>query len=315
MKRNICIPIGAALLFGFSMLACKKSLDITDPVVNNNNNNSPKDTTVTNPPIMAQDTTVPYPQHISTRCLGAPSYGDSIIFVQPASGDFIVKPVNKPDSGYYFSWPVGMVIDKNTGAINLSKSESGLRYSIGWVRKGTTDTCVQSLILAGASYMDSIYVLNDDERYAKPYFNADPNNAGVCSGSGVSGGSPCTFDVNGQAAAKKVIVDHNNGVIDLKNSVNQGLFGLLPYNGQTVTATMQYKLSDNSNMALQQITVNFVYYNKRSDIPADLMAVVTDKLNKITNEVLMINLFPSADKQINKGNPRPPIIIVTRYAF
>ena len=314
MKRNICIPIAAALLLVFGMLACKKSMDTADPVVNNNNN-TPKDTIVTTPPAVVQDTTVPYPQHISARCSGAPSYGDSIIFVQPANGDYFARPVNKPDSGYYFAWPVGMVIDKNTGAINLSKSESGLRYNIGWVKKGTTDTCIQSLILAGASYMDSIFVLNDDERYAKPYFNADPNNAGVCSGSGVSGGSPCTFDVNGQAAAKHVIVDHNNGIIDLKNSVNQGLFGLLPYNGQTVTATMQYKLNDNSNMALQQITVNFVYYNRRSDIPADLLAAVTDKLNKITNEILLINLLPSADKQTNKGNPRPPIIIVTRYAF
>ncbi len=66
-------------------------------------------------------------------------------------------------------------------------------------------------------------------------------------------------------------------------------------------------------MALQQITVNFVYYNRRSDVPADLLSVVTDKLNKITNEILLINLFPSADKQLNKGNPRPPIIIVTRF--
>jgi hypothetical protein len=303
----------AALLFVFSMLACKKSIDAVESATPNNNN-SPKDSTIVTPPV-GQDTSVPFPQHISTRCSGAPSYGASIIFVQPANGDYIVKPVNNPDSGQYFSWPVGMVLDRNTGAINLSKSESGLRYNIGWVKKGTTDTCMQSLILAGASYMDSIYVLNDDERYAKPYFNADPNNTSICSGSGVSGGSPCTFDVNGQAEAKHVIVDHNTGLIDLKNSVNQGLFGLLPYNGQTVTATMQYKLNDNSNMALQQITVNFVYYNKRSDIPADLLSAVVDKLDKITNEVLLIDLIPSADNQTNRGNPRPPIIIVTRFAF
>ncbi len=215
MKRNICIPIMAALLFAISIVACKKSLDpVVDPAVNNN---PPKDST--NPVIstpVAPDTVVPFPQTISTRCSGAPDYGDSIIFVQPANGDYIVKPINHPDTGKYFSWPNGMVIDQNTGAINLSKSESGLRYNIGWVKKGTTDTCMQSLILAGASYMDSIYVLNDDERYARPYFNADPNNTSICSGSGVPGGSTCTFDVNGQAASQHVKLDKNNGISILK---------------------------------------------------------------------------------------------------
>jgi len=311
MKRNICIPLVAALLFVFSMLACKKSLNTVDPGVNPNNNPT-TDSTINTP---VQDTTVPFPTHVSTRCSGAPSYGDSIIFVQPANGDFIAKPVNNPVTGQYFSWPTGMVIDKNTGAINLSKSESGLRYNIGWVKKGTTDTCLQTLILAGASYMDSIYVLNDNERYVKPYFNADPNNSSICSGSGVPGGSKCAFDVNKLAYAKKVVADNNTGIIDLKNSVNKGLFGAVPFDGQTVSVPMQYKLNDNSNLALQQITINFVYYNKRSDIPADLLSSVVDKLDKITNQVLLIDLLPSTYQQYNKGNPRPPIIIVTRFAF
>jgi hypothetical protein len=314
MKRNICVPIAAALLFISAMLACKKSMDVIDPVTNNNNSSHPTDSSVTTPPV-AENTFVPYPQHVSTRCSGAPRYGDSIIFVQPASVDYIIKPVNNPDSGHYFAWPVGMVIDINTGAINLSKSEGGLRYNIGWVKKGTTDTCLQSLILAGASYMDSIYVLNDNQRYAKPYFNADPKNSSICSGSGVSGGSKCVFDVNKLAEAKKVVVDHNTGIINLKESMNKGLFGVAPFDGQSVLVPMQYQLNDNSNLALQQITINFIFYNKRSDVPADLLSAVVDKLDKITNQLLLINLLPSADKQINKGNPRPPIIIVTRYAF
>jgi hypothetical protein len=206
-----------------------------------------------------------------------------------------------------------MMIDKNTGAINVSKSEGGLRYNIGYVRKGTIDTCLQTLILAGISYEDSLYVLNNDERYAKPYYNADPTLAPVCSGSGVPGGSTCSFDINGQANSQHVIIDHNSGFIDLKNTAS-GAFGLIPLNGTTVTTTFAYQLGDKSNMATQYITVKLIYYNKKSDVPPSLLSGVTDKLNKILNQVLLINLG-NTSQQMNYGNPRPPIIIVTRFAL
>ncbi|HTE12145.1 MAG TPA: hypothetical protein VK645_14270, partial [Chitinophagaceae bacterium] len=174
-------------------------------------------------------------------------------------------------------------------------------------------TCLQTLILAGISYADSLYVLNNDQRYAKPYYNADPNLTAVCSGSGVPGGGNCDFDINGQAASQKVVVDHNTGIIDLKNTASKA-FGLLPFNGTTVTTTIAYKLNDNSNMAVQKITVNLVYYYKKSDVPASLLSLVTDKLNKILNQVLLINLLGDNSQQLRNGSPRPPIIIVTRSA-
>jgi hypothetical protein len=302
MKRSTLINILIAWLFVTIIFSCKKSVD---NVVSADSTGT-KDSTN---PASTQDTIVPYPQTINTHCQGAPDYGDSIIFTQPASGDYIVKPINNPDTGKYFSWPTGMAIDQNTGAIDVSKSEGGLRYSIGYVKKGTADTCMQTLILAGASYEDSVYVVNDDERYAKPYFNADPNLVSICSSNG--GPNSCTFDVNGQAASLHIIIDKNTGIIDLKNTLNQGAFGLLPVNGATIKPTITYKLNDNSNMALQQITVEFVYYNKKSDVPASLLAAVTDKLDKILNQLLLINLQGASGR--NNGNPRPPIIIVTRF--
>ena len=59
-----------------------------------------------------------------------------------------------------------MVINKNTGAIHVSKSETGLRYNCGYVKPGTTGTCIQTLLPAGISYADSLYVLNNGERHA-----------------------------------------------------------------------------------------------------------------------------------------------------
>lgn len=298
--------LALALLVSFA--SCKKSVDteiivpVVPPVV--------KDTTQS----VANDTVpaISYPQQTTTRCPGAPDYGDTILFTQPGTSDYIVTPVNHPDAGSYFSWPKGMILDKNTGAINVTKSETGLRYSIGYVKTGTTDTCIQTLVLAGVSYADSIYVLGNDQRYAKPYYNADPNLAPVCSGSGVPGGSQCDFDITGQAASQNVVVDHNNGFIDLKATANKA-FGLLPLNGTKVTTTISYQLADNSNMAVQKISVNLIYYNRKSDIPPDLLALVTDKLNKITYNLLLINLLGDNSSQY-KGSPRPPIIIVTRFA-
>src|SRR5690242_1489234 len=56
------------------------------------------------------------------------SYGDSVFYVnsQPAN---IINPVNAPQ-GTYYSIPKGLEIDPNTGSINISASEAGLRYKV-----------------------------------------------------------------------------------------------------------------------------------------------------------------------------------------
>src|ERR1022692_127650 len=172
MKRSICINTVAVMLFFFSMLACRKSLDSKTQSVSNNtahdsSNNTAHDSSST-------ASVAPYPQTMTTQCSGAPDYGDSILYLQPSNGDYIVKPINNPASGQYFAWPVGMNINQYTGAIDISRSETGLRYSIGYVKNGTADTCLQTMILAGASYADSIYVLANSEQNALPYFNANP---------------------------------------------------------------------------------------------------------------------------------------------
>lgn len=239
---------------------------------------------------------VPYPKTFVTGCIYSPDYGDTIIFPQPTTTqDYIVTPVNNPGVGRYFSWPEGMVIDSATGAINITKSETGLKYAIGFVKNGTADTCMQTLIIAGASYMDSVYVLANNETKAYPYFNANPNLVTPPSGS--------KFDITKDAYGKKISVNGGTGIIDLKQSLSGGAFGPLPYNGQTVETTMFYTLNDASNNALQQIPVQLMYYNSKSQIGAALLNNVLLKLNNI----LTGNLITKS------GNPRPPLIIITRY--
>lgn len=253
---------------------------------------------------------VPPPYPVTTpvatsACSFAPIYGDTIIFPQPANGqDYIFNVVNSPGTGKYFAWPQGMVIDSSTGAINLTKSETGLKYAIGFVRAGTTDTCLSTLVVGGAAYMDSVYVLADGQDTAYPYYDANPVLANVCAGGG------CTFDVNGVAAAKKVIVDRITGKIDLYKTLNGsglggllgGAFGLLPINGSSVTATIYYKLNDASNNALQRIDVQLQYYDTRSSIGGGLLGTVVNKLNNLL----------SGNMISNWANPRPPLIMIVR---
>jgi hypothetical protein len=247
----------------------------------------------------------PYPQAPLNGCFMAPIYGDTIIYPQPTSGsDYIMNVVNNPGTGKYLSWPVGMVIDSVTGAIDVTQSQTGLQYAVGFVKEGTTDTCLQTLIIGGASYADSIYVLSEGQTTAVPYFEANPNLLNTC-----AAGNGCSFDVTGSAAKMGVIVNSATGDINLQQTLNGtgllplgGAFGLLPTNGSTVTATIYYKLNDPSNYALQNIQVQLEYYDKESLINSGLLNTVLNKLDNLLSGHL-----------IDEGaNPRPPLVVIVR---
>jgi hypothetical protein len=254
----------------------------------------------------AQSTqSIPYPQSPVMDCSYSPNYGDSIIYAQPVtdSNDYIVSPINNPGPGTFMAWPSGLAINSATGAIDVTKSDAGERFDIGFVKNGTTDTCIRSLIIAGVSYMDSVYVLADNESQVYPYYDANPYSAFVC-GWGASGNSgSCQFDVTGSAKNLKVFVDPNNGWIDLQKTLDSGAFGLLPYDGEEISPVIYYQLNDASNMAIQHIQVNILYYDSKSQINASLLNNLNSKLNNILLNTLIMS----------SGNPRPPMIIITRF--
>jgi len=262
------------------------------------------DTTTPPPSDTGKNILPPFPQSTPTSgCSVLPIYGDTIIFTQPtaAGQDYIFNPVNSPGTGKYFAWPQGMVIDSITGAIDLTKSETGMQYAIGFVKNGTTDTCLQKLIVGGAAYMDSIYILADGQTQAVPYFEANPYLPSPCSGGG------CSFDVTGSAAAKKVIVNTSSGVIDLQKTLNGtgllgGAFGLLPVSGSSITADIYYKLNDASNLALERITVQLEYYDSYSLLSGGLIGNIVNKVNNVL----------SGNRISNYANPRPPLIVIVR---
>jgi len=60
------------------------------------------------------------------------------------------------------------------------KARPGYSTPIGFVKSGTTDTCLSTLIIGGASYADSVYVLNEGQTTAVPYFEANPTLLNLC---------------------------------------------------------------------------------------------------------------------------------------
>lgn len=251
----------------------------------------------------------------STPCPNAPNYGDSILYLQPTNGQHTVQPINNNGiQGTYLSWPEGLDINKNTGVINISKSETGVRYKIGFVKKNTTDTCISHLIIGGMTYMDSIYVMDKNDTLASPIFDANPNSASICDVSddsdypdnNANGNTKCVFDdaSPGQRANDlKLRVRTKSGIINLKKSLADGLFGPVLRNGASRLIRIAYRLNDASQKAPQQITVQVIYYDKVSSIPPALQQEVANKSASMDSY------------QIVSYKPRPPLLIIVGLSY
>lgn len=266
-------------------------------------------------------------------CNAGPDYGNPVICPKwrGPGNDYIIHPQNNPGTGTYFAWPNGLMIDNSTGAINVSKSETGARYLVGFVKAGTTDTCTKELILGGVTYADSIYVLANNDSLAIPYYNADPSGTPVCGPSDDNdyplpgranpvGNNRCEFDDdddddngNGQtdepppghrANDQHVRVRTTSGVINLKRSLEEGIFGTNPQNGDSKEVSIYYRLNDCSNKALQKINIRLIYFNRKSDVPQSLMNDVRAKRASFMSSTYLDSYLA----------PRPPQIIVIRYA-
>jgi len=250
----------------------------------------------------------------NTTCPNAPNYGDSILYIQPTTGHYTVSPLNNTTvQGTYLSWPEGLDLNARTGVIDLSQSETGVRYNIAFVKTGTHDTCTSQLILGGITYMDSIYVMSNKDTLAAPIFNANPFAPPPCDASddtdypsnNGNGNNKCSFDDDApgnKANDQGLRVRTKSGIINLKKSLADGVFGPNLKNGDTKKIKILYQLNDNSKKAMQKITVQLVYYDKVSNIPASLRNEITGKRS---------NMF---SYQVYE-KPRPPLIVVAGFYY
>lgn len=312
MKWTRSLFLGCSLMFLFSCV--KEPMDF-----------------IPNPPGNGPDTTVVIPvdsippiDTSSTRTC-APDYGRTILCEKYDKNDKkkkLVYPRNFPGlgKGKYVALPAGLVIDPQTGGIDVKKSESGLVYKVGYIAAGSRDTCFSKIIIGGITYIDGVHRLYHNDTLAVPIYNGDANSGPVCGPNALF--ANCEFDddedddngdgyldeppVGSGLNKMKIRVDKKTGVISLKRSILDGLFGIIPTSGRSVTGTMYYRLDDCSNKDLRKIDIKITYYNKLSQVPKTLLNTVTDAGQNILELLAGRTSYYST-------NPRPPHIIVVAY--
>jgi hypothetical protein len=230
------------------------------------------------------------------------SYGDSIIYLKNNSGGaYIVKPVNG-QRGDYSSYPDGLEIDDETGAINVSKSETGLRYRITY-RSPSGETVSTIILLAGINYPDKYYRLSQGDSISYPIYNGSLQRQ-------LPGG---TFDEGNLASMQGTAIASTNGQINLAKTIRNGFFGSNPRNDDQEEIEIAYRINDNSGRSLQRIKVILYYYRTMNDVPEYLREIVAAR------EGMIFGLSPTAPiseslPTVRLSNlarkPRPPCVIV-----
>jgi hypothetical protein len=220
------------------------------------------------------------------------SYGDSIIYLKAQSTDYIVYP-SEQRAGVYSGFPEGIQIDDITGAINVSKSETGLRYRITHTAPGGTVTTTM-VVLSGITFPDKFYHLSQNDSIAFPVYNASVSRPVPLSGS--------TFDEGNGANSGGCSVQTINGQINLAQSVRNGIFGTTPQNDVRKDFDIAYRLNDESGKSLNKLRVRLYYYNTMADVAPDLLQTLQDRSDQ--------GVFLRTTGTARVAKPRPPCVII-----
>jgi hypothetical protein len=223
----------------------------------------------------------PHASYFTTDPSQSPFYGDSVLYVEGSGRNaYLADPVNFLGTGKFVAWPKGLTIDANTGEIDILQSEPGSRYNVGFVNAVTGDTAYQQVILAGITYPDGIYFVHSTDSVLAPYYNASSTGSWLAGGAAQvaeqhGGTINALFNEDGAngpgTSSQQLIVDNGNGTLNLKASMEQGLFGSNPQNGDNKEISIYYRLNDKSGMALQKTTVIVYYFNTVADVPKSLV--------------------------------------------
>jgi len=241
------------------------------------------------------------------------NYGDSVFYRDENVADHIIKPV-QTGVGEYWGFPDCIDIDNKNGEINLSKTETGLRYRIYFVPKTGGDTLTTVILLSGINYLDKIYNISKSETVAAPVYNADLTKEIP----GKNGSS--VFDEGGGCNSQGVAVNKSDGRIDLSQMIKNGVFGNTPSNGASKEVDLNYRIQDKSNKSLNTLRVKFYYFNTAADITPDLVQLLKDR------EGMTFNIQPRQTNTANQmflssvaltasrlGRPRPPCLFIVSH--
>lgn len=236
-------------------------------------------------------------------------YADSIVYLKPQSTDYIVSPVDVPPGGSFTAFPDGIEIDDRTGAINVSKSETGLRYRITYT-SAAGDASSTMIVLSGITFLDKFYHLSQNDSVAFPVYNASVSRTVPLTGS--------DFDEGNTANSGGCSVKTTNGQINLRESIRNGIFGNTPQNDVRKDFDIQYRINDGSDKSLNKLRVRLYYYATMNDVPADLWETLNDRISQ--GVFLGMNNMATGNQAASQvaretsinglARPRPPCIII-----
>lgn len=240
------------------------------------------------------------------------SYGDSVFFQQNQAADYIVLPVSKAVAGVYSGFPEGIELDAATGAINVSKSEMGLRYKISFLPTGRKDTLSTIVLLAGINYYDGFYKLNTKDSILQPVYNGSLSNPvpGVNNGTLFDEGNGC----NGAGCN----VNLASGTINLAQTVRNGVFGSTPTNNDRHEFLMNYRINDKSGKALNSLKVKLYFFKSMADVTPEAYDIIASRSGTVFRTAAAAAaapaVFPAAGMRVFNANkaakPRPPCIFI-----
>ena len=220
------------------------------------------------------------------------SYSDSIFFLDPAGADIKASPVGGR-LGRYSGWPEGIVIDQRTGVIDVSKSETGLRYIISLVPDGQTDTLKTKITISGINYLDGFYHLSAGDSIAQPIYNGSP---GLLI-PGINGGS--IFDEGGGCNNLGCDVSVIDGRINLAQTVRNGVFGAVPANNDRHEFVLNYRINDHSGKAANALNIKLYYFDSMSDVTQEVYDIINSRQGTIVT-----------GSTLQPAKPRPPCIFI-----
>ena len=217
------------------------------------------------------------------------SYGDSIFYVKEGDDENVIVPQGNL-KGRFSGFPEGIEIDEVTGAINVDKSETGLRYRITFIPDNAPQNTLTTIVLLSCiSYLDKIYYVDQNQLKANPVYNGRTENV-LPHTNGES-----VFDEGGGCNGEGVAVNITDGSIDLAKTIANGVFGDVPKNGAQKEVELRYRIGDNSNKALNKLKVKLYYFETADDITQDLVL----EMNERRNQHMFIGL-----------DPQPPFLAV-----
>jgi hypothetical protein len=290
------------------MFACNPNL--------NNDDVSPDDNNTSSNPQNTNNQTSTQTNSTKGNC-NLIAYKDTLFFLENLKDDLKINPLVKRD-GEYGAFPEGLEINESHGEINISKSESGLRYIVFFIPKNSKDTCFTHLAISGVDYLSKIYLLDKGEKIAAPIYNNNPS-------FGIPGVNTKTSefdddedDDNGngsldeplpgqQVIAQGLDISKIDGKIILDNSLRKGLLGTSPKNGSTKKLKLFYRLDDKSGKALNKIELEFHYFEKESDVPKSLKDKIFENQNSHFNPNFGLK-YARIFRIFRK--PRPPQIVI-----